>query len=155
MKLNSQPKRYEFEKGVEPFDGGAFRGLMFAVVLIAFLGVIFLGGWLAGSAWGQTASIEAQWDYGQEEDVTGFHLFYHEALDTYALGYDLPIADYLPPPAYMPIPIALPPGEYFFSVTAYDSSDNESEYSNEAQLHVQDTVKPGPCQGLIMRIPVP
>ena len=107
-----------------------------------------------GKVEAQTAEFQAQWTYGGEADVEGFRLYWSEESGTYVLGYQMPLADYLPPPAYMTIPIALPPGEYVFVVTAYDDSGNESDNSNEAALHVQDVVKPSPCQGLKMRLPV-
>jgi len=112
---------------------------------------------LAVDARGQVDEVQAQWSYGGEEDVVGFRLFWRDFMGTYALGYQMSITDYQPPPAYMTIPVALDPGDYYFVVTAYDDADpsNESDYSNEASLHVQDTVKPGPCQGLMMRIPTP
>ena len=123
-----------------------FAGIM--ACCVAILGMM-------GNAYGQVSSFEAQWTYGAEPDVVKFELYWSEETGTYALGYELPIADYLTPPAWMTIPVSLPPGEYFFVVTAIDDSGNRSDNSNEAILHVQDVVRPSPCQGLLLRVSTP
>lgn len=105
---------------------------------------------------GQEAQFGVQFTHGGESDLAGFHLFWGETSGTYALGYDMPIADYLAPPEVMTIPVGLAPGDYYFVVTAYDTSGNESVYSEESDVfHVGDTTPPGACSAPILkRIPV-
>lgn len=89
----------------------------------------------------QEADFSAQWTYGGEEDVAGFHLFWGTTTGTYALGYNMPVADYLAPPQSMTIPVALGAGP--------------SLYSNEATYTVGDTTPPGPCADLLIKKRVP
>jgi hypothetical protein len=101
----------------------------------------------------QTDSVDCQWSYGGEPDVSEFRLYYGTTTGSYAIGYTLPITSYTPPPAWMTLPIPLEPGDYYFVVTAVDEAGNESDYSNEAPLRVGDVIIPGPCSGLDLRIP--
>ncbi len=139
-------KNYEQTKGWMLLWVIVFMGIM--AVCISILDMI-------GNAYGQTATVQAQWTYGGEPDIAEFHLFYGETSGTYAIGYTLPLAGYSPPPAWMTLPIPLEPGNYYFAVKAADGAGNESGFSNEAELTILDVVSPGPCQGLIMRVPVP
>ena len=128
--------------------------IIWAVVMGLFVFMV-LGLICAYDAFAQTDSIEAQWTHGGEPDLAAFLLYWSEEGGIYALGYQLPIADYVAPPGWIRIPVSLPPGDYLFIVTGRDIAGNESDSSNVAVLHVQDVIKPSPCQGLKMRVPVP
>lgn len=62
-------------------------------------------------------------------DLAGYRVSYGTAVGSYATTVDIgtstscTVSD-------------LPPGTYYFTVTAYDSTGNESEYSNEASYTI-------------------
>lgn len=123
---------------------------------LAALGTVVL--WVAMLTWavlpafGQVDGFKAQWTYGGEPDVAGFHLLWKTGTEDYAIGYNLSVADYLAPPNFMTFMVPLAPGAYTFVVTAYDEADppNESDYSNTATLVVED-VKPGACSAYVVQ----
>lgn len=125
------------------------KGYLMAVLMF-FIGCLLIGG-LAINAKGQTASIMAQWDYGKEPDVSHFRLFYGEETGKYAIGYSVPLADWVAPPGWMTLPIPLDPGTYYMAVTAVDTAGNESGYSNEAQVVVPNK-PPAGCTGFNVKL---
>lgn len=107
---------------------------------------------VAQNVWGQTSTISVQFSHGGEDDLAGFHLFYRATGGEYALGYSIPLAEYIAPPAWMSLPISLPPGNYTFVATAFDNAGNESAYSNEAALTVPN-LPPAACSEFKARLP--
>lgn len=71
------------------------------------------------------ASLTAIWDANTENDLAGYKIYYGESSGDYSIiidvGLDTTFTD-----NYF-----IPGQEYFFAVTAYDSSGNESDFSKE------------------------
>ena len=96
---------------------------------------------IAGIA--QAATINVSWNPNTEEDLAGYRLYVGEASGQYGepvdvgnvTGHVMEIT-----PEYG--------ATYYFALTAYDTSGNESGYSDEATCFVPDGVKPEKPTGL-------
>ena len=133
-------------------DLGVFYGLRNALIIeLVLAAVLFLG---YRAAFGQTSTVDVQFEHAGEPDLAGFNLYWGTASGTYTESRAILIGAYVSPPEWMTLPIALDPGTYYFAATAYDTSGHESGYSNEAELTVTD-VAPGEPQDIRYRIVLP
>lgn len=79
--------------------------------------------------------VTLAWDPPTDEtgsalpDVAGYRLRYGTSAGTYATTVDIGTANSC-------TVSELAPGTYYFTVTAYDSSGNESDYSNETSFQI-------------------
>ena len=107
---------------------------LIAVTILAILAI-------AGIA--QAATINVSWNPNTEPDLAGYRLYVGEASGQYGepvdvgnvTGHVMEIT-----PEYG--------ATYYFALTAYDTSGNESGYSDEATCFVPDGVKPEKPTGL-------
>ena len=96
---------------------------------------------IAGIA--QAATINVSWNPNTEPDLAGYRLYVGEASGQYGepvdvgnvTGHVMEIT-----PEYG--------ATYYFALTAYDTSGNESGYSDEATCFIPDGVKPEKPTGL-------
>ena len=96
---------------------------------------------IAGIA--QAATINVSWNPNTEPDLAGYRLYVGEASGQYGepvdvgnvTGHVMEIT-----PEYG--------ATYYFALTAYDTSGNESGYSDEASCFIPDGVKPEKPTGL-------
>lgn len=96
---------------------------------------------IAGIA--QAATVQVTWNPNTEEDLAGYRLYVGEASGQYGepvdvgnvTGHVMEIT-----PEYG--------ATYYFALTAYDTSGNESGYSDEATCFIPDGVKPEKPTGL-------
>ena len=96
---------------------------------------------IAGIA--QAATVQITWNPNTEPDLSGYKLYHGTASGQYGepvdvgnvTGHVMEIT-----PQYG--------GTYYFAVTAYDTSGNESGYSDEATCFIPDGVKPEKPTGL-------
>ncbi len=95
--------------------------------LILFLTLFFSGMEAA-------AQIKLAWDPNTEPDMSGYKLYYGTSPRDYGSSVDLGMT------TTYTVPDLTPGVTYYFSVTAYDTSHNESTYSNE----VHGVVMPPP-----------
>jgi hypothetical protein len=107
-------------------------------LLASFSGLLILllvgcgggGGGAAGGDSPASAAVTLSWDTPVSTTdgsalpgLAGFHIYIATASRQYSTMIDAGNAkNYL---------LALPPGTYYFTITAYDDSGNESEYSEE------------------------
>lgn len=94
--------------------------------LIAILSLVAL------SAPAMAADVTLQWDPNSETDLAGYKIYYGTASGVYG------------PPIVVGVQTTftvagLPPGTYFFAVTAYNASGLESGYSNEVSKTIAAT----------------
>lgn len=141
MKVNTRQKKYEFEKGPNSFDGGAFRGLVCALVLVLVMAALFFGGFMVGRAHGQAKQLNAKWDPNTEPDLAGYRVYWSQESGSYPNSFEIPIGEYSETMNTIPTGW-LTPGRWYFAATAYDQTGNESGYSSEVYADVPD-VKPG------------
>lgn len=82
------------------------------------------------------------WNANSETDLAGYKVYHGTASRTYGPEIDVGnVTEWL-------IPTTLE-GEYFFAVTAYDTSGNESDYSEEAS-HFFDQTAPAVPAGILL-----
>lgn len=93
------------------------------------------------------ATVLVSWNPNTEEDLAGYRLYVGTASGQYGEPVDVGnLTEHT-------MQIAPQYGTtYYFAVTAYDTSGNESGYSDEASLFIQDGVPPAKPKGLIARI---
>lgn len=97
-------------------------------VQILFAALLFL----AGGATSLAADVTLQWDANSESDLAGYKVYYGTAPGVYGTPITLgKVTTYTIP--------SLPPGTYYFAVTAYNTSGLESGYSNVATTTVPST----------------
>ena len=92
-------------------------------------------------------TIKVSWDANTESDLAGYKVYYGTASGVYGDPIDTGLAT--------STTIQLSPSvgtTYYFAVSAYDTSANESELSDEASLFVGDSVAPTKPKGLIASI---
>jgi hypothetical protein len=106
--------------------------------LIMILSVLLLFAACASSA-----DVKLAWDHSVTPTVTGYKVYYGNATGTYGtpitIGY---VTTYTV--------TGLPPGTYFFAVTAFDAEGNESGFSNEVSCVV--AAKPAPPRVLTITV---
>ena len=89
------------------------------------------------------AEVELAWDPNSESDLEGYKLYYGTSSKNYGVIIDVGLTATPSSPSYTLT--GLSEGEtYYFAVTAYDTSDNESDYSNEVSktIAIPDTSAP-------------
>jgi hypothetical protein len=96
---------------------------------------------IAGIA--QAATVQVTWNPNTEEDLAGYRLYVGEASGQYGEPVDVGnvtghVMEITPQHGAM----------YYFALTAYDTSGNESGYSAEATCFIPDGVKPEKPTGL-------
>ena len=84
------------------------------------------------------------WDANTETDLAGYHLYRSATSGSYTLGSGW-IADI--PAGTETIDYEVPEGTWYFVMTAYDTSGNESGTSNEV-FQTTDTTPPAPPTGV-------
>ena len=96
---------------------------------------------IAGIA--QAATVQVTWNPNTEPDLAGYRLYVGEASGQYGEPIDLGnVTGHVMEitPEYG--------ATYYFALTAYDTSGNESGYSDEATCFIPDGVKPEKPTGL-------
>jgi PKD repeat protein len=115
----------------------------FRVLLKALLFVLVFAGTVQAHAY--AADFTLQWDPNSESNLAGYVLHYGTASGAYAQSIDVGTA------TTYKITGLRDGVDYYFAVTAYDTSDNESAFSNEVSgrknLPPQATASAGPTQG--------
>ena len=96
---------------------------------------------IAGIA--QAATVQVTWNPNTEEDLAGYKIYYGTASGVYGDPIDVGnvtghVMEITPQHG----------ATYYFALTAYDTSGNESGYSAEATCFVPDGVKPEKPTGL-------
>ena len=104
---------------------------MFSVIVLTSL--LMLG--LSGVTWAESISLE--WDANTESDLAGYKIYVGTESGVYASNTD--VGDVLE----NEMQNLIPGTTYFFVATAYDTSGNESGYSNEISTLVLDVTPPG------------
>ena len=90
------------------------------------------------------ADVTLTWDANTEDDIAGYKIYQGEASGDYSVIKDCGI----------PVNLQCVMGDleemknYFFAATAYDTSANESGFSNEVVYTVPDMTPPGAPSGL-------
>jgi len=101
---------------------------------------------MASTAWAGS-NVTLQWDANTEQDLAGYHVLRGtQAGGPYTQVGEIPCG---PNDATCCefIDQAIPDGTYYWVATAYDTSGNESEYSNEVTDSL-DSIAPAPPQEL-------
>ena len=96
---------------------------------------------IAGIA--QAATVQVTWNPNTEEDLAGYKIYYGTASGVYGDPIDVGnvtghVMEITPQHG----------ATYYFALTAYDTSGNESGYSDEATCFIPDGVKPEKPTGL-------
>jgi len=96
---------------------------------------------IAGIA--QAATVQVTWNPNTEPDLAGYKIYYGTASGVYGDPIDVGnvtghVMEITPQHG----------ATYYFALTAYDTSGNESGYSDEATCFVPDGVKPEKPTGL-------
>ena len=110
-----------------------FKQVLIAVFLVFFCITI---------AW---AVSTFTWNANTESDLEGYHLYRSPTSGQYTFGSNW-VADI--PAGTETIDYTAPEGTWYFVLTAYDTSGNESGPSNEVTLVVPDTTPPADPNGL-------
>ena len=113
------------------------------IVLFIVLAII----WLCGIASAASKAV-LSWDANNwtiDPDLAGYKVYYGSAPGTYTKTIDIGMVNPTGIPTYTVEPLA--DGIYYFVVTAYDTSGNESGFSNEVSKKI-DSVPPAPPTGL-------
>jgi len=88
------------------------------------------------------ANILVSWNPNSEADLAGYNVYYGTASGQYGEAISTTETSQL---------LTLTPSEgttYYFAVTAYDTSGNESGYSEEVSLFIPDPIAPAPPTGI-------
>ena len=96
---------------------------------------------IAGIA--QAATVQVTWNPNTEPDLSGYKIYYGTASGVYGDPIDVGnvtghVMEITPQHG----------ATYYFALTAYDTSGNESGYSDEATCFIPDGVKPEKPTGL-------
>ena len=96
---------------------------------------------IAGIA--QAATVQVTWNPNTEPDLSGYKIYYGTASGVYGDPIDVGnvtghVMEITPQHG----------ATYYFALTAYDTSGNESGYSSEATCFIPDGVKPEKPTGL-------
>ena len=95
----------------------ALRGLFCLFIFLACMPVL-----------GSAASILVSWNANTEDDLAGYKVYYGTASRSYGSGLDVGnVTSY----RFDNVPLGR---TYYIAVTAYDTSNNESGYSEEASI---------------------
>jgi len=111
------------------------RKLVIVITILAITGIA------------RAATVQVTWNPNTEEDLAGYRLYYGAASGQYGEPVDVAnVTEHL---------VEITPqygATYYFALTAYDTSGNESEFSNEATCFVPDGSAPAKPKGVIARI---
>lgn len=96
---------------------------------------------------GQKGDVLISWDANTEGDLAGYKVYLGKSSRNYSVNLKLVIAEQANPDSFKNKPRFvwkdLNVGEtYFFAVTAFDFSGNESAFSDEVSAIVRDTIPP-------------
>jgi len=94
--------------------------------------------WLACAGSALAADVTLAWDANTESDLAGYKVYYGTASGVY--GTPITIGTQT---TYTVS--SLPPGTYYFAVTAYNTSGLESGYSNEVSQTINGTPTTSKC----------
>ena len=111
-------------------------------ILLFVLAVLFL----ATSAFA-ASNVTFEWDANNEADLAGYRLYQSTQSGTYVGN---PVAT-IAKGTEMVTLTDVPDGTWYWVLTAYDTNDNESEYSNEVTASL-DTEAPAPPQNFIITL---
>jgi len=89
------------------------------------------------------ATVDFGWDANTEQDLAGYRLYQATTSGSYTKGTF--IAE-IPKPAVAYSLAAVPDGTYFWVLTAFDQTGNESGWSNEVTATIDETA-PAPPSG--------
>lgn len=102
-----------------------------------------------GATGAHAADVTLAWDANTEQDLAGYKLYYSTtgaggpyngtAIPGHPSPTDIPLSALEDPANPQVTATGLPEGHYYFVVTAYDSSGNESGYSNEVNALIDIT----------------
>lgn len=111
---------------------------------------IFLAGLMVTAAW--AGLVRVSWDANTESDLAGYKLYMrHESNPSY--DWDAPawVTDNPLATSYEGLNLPDNGGRYYFVLTAYDTSGNESGPSNEVSYLTPDTIPPAPphCNAVV------
>lgn len=124
----------------------------FWLIYLAILTIVIL---YFVDAFGQANNIQAQWDPNSEPDLAGYRIYWSQEQGSYGQAFDIPLVNYKPTPEWNNILTGwLQPGRWYFVATAYDTSGNESEFSDEAFVDVPD-VAPGQPKTMTWQVTLP
>jgi len=84
------------------------------------------------------ADVTLSWDPNSESDLAGYRLYYGTASGVYGMPITLGIQTTF-------TITNLPPGTYFFALTAFNTSGLESGFSNEVTTTISSTPTTGKC----------
>ncbi len=110
-------------------------------ILIAFVSMIFFIGCCAKKDTHQqpganTGEVLLTWDESHQADLAGYKIYYGTESRNYTEMVDVGLTESPEKPRYL-IRNLQKGKTYFFAVTAYDRSNNESGFSNETSKEIQ------------------
>ena len=129
-------------------------GILYLSIAI-FLGSFFLGV-VTSPAETNTRNAKLEWLLSQESDAAGYKVYYgpvsryEDGFSGYSFMKDLSPAEYQSTGSTAEFVLTgLDVGQtYWVSITAYDSSGNESTFSNEKKIPKKSTPPVSPCRFL-------
>lgn len=89
---------------------------------------------------GQAATVTLGWEPNSESDLAGYKLYYGNSPRTQAPYTQAVVINDKAATTWQ---ITLDPGVYYFALTAYDTSGNESGYSAEVSAEISHQSPPG------------
>ena len=98
---------------------------------------------ILGAQPGWAATVSLAWDANTESDLDGYRVHYGTTSRTQGNYTNVAVINDENATTF---DIELPEGTYYFSLTAFDTSGNESDFSTEVRAVVSDSValgKPG------------
>jgi fibronectin type 3 domain-containing protein len=112
-----------------------FKTIMIAIGIMVVSGCLF------------AAQIQVTWNANTEEDLAGYRLYVGKASGQYGEPVDVGnVTEYV---------MEITPqhgATYYFALTAYDTSGNESGYSDEASVFIKDSMPPSNPKSLLVKI---
>lgn len=123
-------------KAHEKTFGWLVINILLLVAAFAFLVIVLAH---SQNAWGQTNTVWAQMDSNTEPDLAGYRIWWSQEQGTYSQAFDIPVVNFVEKPDWNTVPTGwLEPGRWYFAATAYDTSGNESGFSEEVYVDVPD-----------------
>ena len=104
---------------------------------------------LVSTALAQDATVKVSWDANSEGDLAGYKVYYGQASGNYSQVVDLGNK------TTVDVKNLTRGRTYYFAVTAYDQSGNESGFSTEVSIAIQeaaDTQAPNPPSNVRVQI---
>jgi len=92
------------------------------------------------------SNVTFTWDANSESDLAGYRIYQSTTSGTYGA-----FETHIPAGTETVTLTDIPDGTYFWVLTAYDTDDNESGYSNEVTANL-DTLAPGAPVNVIIQI---